>query len=184
MPLIKLDQAGKRYLNHRFDLMIERSDFVLVSGENGNGKTTLIHLIMGFTRPDMGKVMRQKMKIGYLPEKAMLPLFVNVNQYLKTLARIKKTEIDRDLVSAFRLPVEKSIHELSKGNQQKLAIVSTFLGKPDLIILDEPLTGLDDESAITLKSHIEKKKKQGMSFVVSTHQPNLFIHLANQHLKL
>ncbi len=159
MPLIKLDQAGKRYLNHRFNLLIEKSDFVLVSGENGNGKTTLIHLLLGFTKPDLGRVQRTKMKIGYLPEKAMLPLFVNVSVYLKTLARIKKTEINHDLVNAFHLPIEKSIHELSKGNQQKLAIVSTFLGKPDLIILDEPLSGLDDESTETLKRHIEDTRR-------------------------
>ncbi|MBN2300699.1 MAG: ATP-binding cassette domain-containing protein [Acholeplasmataceae bacterium] len=184
MPLISLNQAGKSYLNHQFNLCINPSDFILISGDNGNGKTTLIRLILGYTRPDTGTIESRKLKIGYLPEKAMLPLFVKVVPYLKTLARIKKSNIDHDLVEAFHIPISKSIYELSKGNQQKLAIVSTFLGQPDLIILDEPLSGLDEESVMILKAHIEKKKDEGMSFIVSTHTPELFVHLANQHLVL
>ncbi|MDI6451979.1 ATP-binding cassette domain-containing protein [Peloplasma aerotolerans] len=184
MPLIKLNNAGKHYLNKQFNLEINRSDFILVSGENGNGKTTLIQLILGFTHPDTGCVESSKIKIGYLPEKAMLPLFIKVLTYLETLAKIKKAKIDQNLLLAFNIPLFKSIHELSKGNQQKLAILSTFLGNPDLIILDEPLSGLDTESTLVLKSFIEQKKAEGMSFMISTHQPEMFIHMASTHLKL
>jgi len=95
MPLIKLDHAGKKYLNRTFDLEINEKDFILVSGENGNGKTTLIHLLLGFTHPDLGTVQSKKLKIGYLPEKAMLPSFVQVMKYLETLSRIKKSKIDQ-----------------------------------------------------------------------------------------
>ena len=184
MPLISLNHAGKRYLPRTFDLEINKSDFILVSGDNGNGKTTLIQLVLGFTRPDVGTVVSNKLKIGYLPEKAMLPMFVKVLPYLETLARIKKSKVDEHLLMSFNIPIFKSIHELSKGNQQKLAIVSTFIGKPDLIILDEPLSGLDQESMIILKNYIEAKKKEGMSFIVSTHQPELFKHLASRHILL
>ncbi|MBU1093645.1 MAG: ATP-binding cassette domain-containing protein [Firmicutes bacterium] len=184
MPLIKLDHAGKKYLPKTFDLEINPSDFILVSGDNGQGKTTLIQLVLGFTRPDIGSIESKKLKIGYLPEKAMLPMFVKVLPYLETLAKIKRTKIDQNLLLSFNIPIFKSIHELSKGNQQKLAIVSTFIGNPDLIILDEPLSGLDYESTHILKGIIEKKKNEGMSFIVSTHQPELFVHLANQHIKL
>lgn len=184
MPLIKLQNAGKKYLPRTFDLEINPSDFILVSGENGNGKTTLIQLVLGFTHPDSGSVESRKLKIGYLPEKTMLPMFVKVMPYLETMARIKRSKIDQNLLLSFNIPIFKSIHELSKGNQQKLAIVSTFIGKPDLIILDEPLSGLDYESTHILKGYIEKKKQEGMSFIVSTHQPELFLHLADQHIKL
>ena len=184
MPLIKLSKAGKSYLNQTFDLEINPHDFILVSGENGKGKTTLIQLLLGFTHPDQGTVESAKIKIGYLPEKAMLPSYVNVMTYLETLSRIKKSRIDQRLLLEFNIPILKSIHELSKGNQQKLAILSTFMGNPDLIILDEPLTGLDLDSMVILKKHIEHKKEEGMSFMISTHQPELFIELANQHIKL
>jgi len=179
-----MKQAGKKYLPKTFDLEINKSDFILVSGDNGNGKTTLIQLVLGFTRPDIGSVVSDKLKIGYLPEKAMLPMFVKVLPYLETLARIKKSKVDEHLLMSFNIPIFKSIHELSKGNLQKLAIVSTFIGKPDLIILDEPLSGLDHESTLVLKNYIEMKQKEGMSFIVSTHQPELFLHLANQHILL
>jgi len=184
MPLIKLDNAGKKYLEKKFTLEINKSDFILVSGENGNGKTTLIQLILGFIHPDFGLVESKKLKIGYLPEKAMLPLFIKVLPYLETLARIKKGKIDNELILAFNIPIFKSIHELSKGNQQKLAIISTFLGNPDLIILDEPLSGLDIESTLVLKKWIEKKKGEGMSFMISTHQPDLFKDMASLHISL
>ena len=179
-----MHNAGKNYLPRTFDLEINPSDFVLVSGDNGNGKTTFIQLVLGFTRPDTGSIESKKLKIGYLPEKAMLPMFVKVLPYLETIARIRRAKIDQRLLMSFNIPIFKSIHELSKGNQQKLAIVATFIGKPDLVILDEPLSGLDYESTHILKDYIEQKKEEGMCFIVSTHQPELFVHLANQHLKL
>jgi len=184
MPLIKLEHAGKKYLNQSFDFEINEKDFILVSGENGNGKTTLVHLLLGFIHPDHGTVQSEKLKIGYLPEKAMLPPYVKVMTYLETLSRIKKSKIDQNLLLEFNIPLLKSIHELSKGNQQKLAIFSTFMGHPDLIILDEPLSGLDAESTCMLKKCLLKKKEEGLSIMVSTHQPELFIDMASKHLEL
>lgn len=182
--LIKLSDVKKNYLNQRFDLEIHQKDFILVSGENGHGKSTLIKLILGFIYPDQGKITSKKLKIGYLPEKAMLPMFVRVSTYLDNLSRIKKTSMDYELLYLLKVPLSKSIHELSKGNQQKLAIISTFMGHPDLVIMDEPLSGLDHESCDLLESYIKDQKEKGMSFMVSTHQPHRFKHLASQHIEL
>jgi len=184
MHLIKLEGVRKNYLNQTFDLEIHPKDFILVSGENGRGKTTLIQLVLGYIYPDHGFIQSKKLKIGFLPERASLPLFVKVNTYLETLARIKKTTMDHELLYQFHVPLSKSIHELSKGNMQKLALISTFLGKPDLIILDEPLSGLDQESADILEHYISKKRCEGMSFMISTHQPERFKHLCTKHLVL
>jgi ABC-type multidrug transport system ATPase subunit len=184
IPLVKLSQVKKHYLNQVFDLEIEKEDFIVVSGENGKGKTTLIQLLLGFIHPDQGLIEGKKLKIGYLPEKAMLPLFIKVHTYLETLSKIKKSKVDHELIYMFKVPLSKSIHELSKGNQQKLAIISTFIGNPDLIILDEPLSGLDQESCDILKDYMTYKRSCGMSFMVSTHQPERFSHLASKHLKL
>jgi len=184
MPLVKLENATKNYLKVKFDLEINKNDFILVSGDNGMGKSTLILLILGFIYPDKGIINKENIKIGFLPEKATLPLYTKVITYLETLRKIKKGKIDQDIILKFNLPIFKNISELSKGNYQKLAIISTFLGNPDLIILDEPLSGLDDESSIVLKDYIRKKKSEGMSFIVSTHQPELFTDLCSKHLKL
>lgn len=184
MPLIKLEDVKKNYLNKTFNLEISPKDFIIVSGENGQGKTTLIQLVLGYIYPDQGKITGKKLKIGYLPEKASLPLFVKVNQYLETLARIKKTTMDHELLYLFHIPLSKSIHQLSKGNMQKLALTSIFLGNPDLIILDEPLSGLDQESVNILSNYIQKRRDDGMSFLISTHQPDRFKHLCTKHLVL
>jgi ABC-type multidrug transport system ATPase subunit len=184
MPLIKLSNAGKRYLNQTFDLEINPHDFILVSGENGKGKTTLIQLLLGFTYPDRGTVKSMKIKIGYLPEKAMLPLFVNVFVYLNTLARLKKSKLDLEFLYQLNIPITKSIHELSKGNQQKLAIFSTFMGNPDLVILDEPLSGLDSESADLFSDYLIKKRNLGVGLLISNHQPDRFMHVCTKHIKL
>jgi ABC-type multidrug transport system ATPase subunit len=184
MPLIKLTNVRKNYLNQTFDLEIDKHDFILLSGENGNGKTTLIQLLLGFIYPDVGHIETTKLKIGYLPEKAMLPLFVKVMVYLETLARIKKSKLDLDFLHQLKIPITKSIHELSKGNQQKLAIFSTFMGNPDLVILDEPLSGLDHESADFFSDYLIKQKNRGLGLLISTHQPDRYTHLCTKHIKL
>jgi len=184
MPLIKLSNVRKNYLDHTFDLEIDKHDFILLSGENGRGKTTLIQLLLGFIYPDVGSIESKKLKIGYLPEKTMLPLFVKVIVYIETLARIKKSKIDLDLLYELRIPITKSIHELSKGNQQKLAIFSTFMGNPDLVILDEPLSGLDAESIDFFSNYLISQKNRGLGLIISTHQPERFINLCNKHIHL
>jgi ABC-type multidrug transport system ATPase subunit len=184
MPYISLKNAGKHYLAQRFDLEIEKHDFVLVSGDNGTGKTTLIQLVLGYTRPDVGCVESKKIRIGFLPEKAMLPMFVQVSDYLKTISKIKKGKIDDELIHALKVPMLHGIHELSKGNMQKLAIVSTFIGNPDLVILDEPFSGLDVESQGIIATYIQKKQSEGMSFMISTHKPEYFKRFANKTVHL
>jgi ABC-type multidrug transport system ATPase subunit len=184
MLYISLKNAGKHYLEKRFDLEIKKHDFVLVSGDNGTGKTTLIQLVLGYTRPDVGCVESKKIRIGFLPEKVMLPMFIQVSEYLKTMSKIKKGKIDDALVHALKVPMLNGIHELSKGNMQKLAIVSTFIGNPELVILDEPFSGLDIESQGILSDYIQKKQAEGMSFMISTHKPEYFKGLANKTIDL
>ena len=184
MHLIELREARKLYCEDSFTLKIEKQDFIVISGENGRGKTTLLELILGFRKPDSGFIDKKKLKIGYLPEVMMLPPLIKVSDYLETLARVKKDRLSEDMLHLFNIPLFKYIYQLSKGNQQKLAILSTFIGKPDLIILDEPLSGLDQESMKKLKAYLVDKKEEGLSIVISTHKPELFKELANKVLCL
>ncbi len=184
MHLIELKEARKLYCPESFNLKIESKDFILISGENGKGKTTLLELILGFKKPDKGFIEKKKLKIGYLPEVMMLPPLIKVSDYLETLARVKKDRLQEDMIHLFNIPLFKYIYQLSKGNQQKLAIITTFIGKPDLVILDEPLSGLDQVSMLVLKDYLKKKKAEGLSIIVSTHKPELFKDLANKVLCL
>lgn len=183
-PLIELKNAGKNYLNYTFNVSIKTNYCLLVHGKNGSGKTTLIHLLLGFAKPDYGKVIKKNMKINYLSEKVMLPPYIKVVDYLENIARIKKGEVDYDLLNDFKIPLFKGIHQLSKGNQQKLALVATMTGNAKLFILDEPLSGLDEASIDILFAKIKTLKEQGLSFVISTHQPYRFLTIVDDTLEL
>jgi len=184
MNYIKLEEAGKRYLSHRFSLAIEKQDFLVISGENGSGKTTLLMMILGFIRPDVGTIEKRKLKMGYVPEKVVLPPFIPVMEYLLTMARIKKDTLDPHMLSALDLPLDKSIHQLSKGNQQKIALISACMGKPHLLVLDEPLSGLDEEMKEQVVELLKRRHHMGTSILVSTHEPERFLHVATKHLRL
>ena len=184
MHLIKLNEAKKHYCPQIFNLVIEKNDFILVSGENGKGKTTLIELILGFKRPDQGNIDKRKLKIGYVPEMMMLPPLVKASDYLETLSKVKKDLLNEDLIHLFKIPLYKYIYQLSKGNQQKLAILSAFIGKPDLIILDEPLSGLDEDSIKDFICYMKEKINHGLSFLVSTHYPHVFDELVTKRIML
>lgn len=182
--LIKLEEAGKRYISHRFTLEIAKTDFLVISGANGTGKTTLLLMILGFIYPDSGLISKGKLKIGYVPEKVMLPPFINVFEYLKTMAKIKKDQLNMDLIHRFQIPIDLNIHELSKGNQQKIAIVTALMGHPHMIIFDEPLSGLDEVMQDVFFEVISDYYHQGISMMVSTHEPNRFMDLATKHISL
>lgn len=184
MHLIKLYEAKKHYCPKIFNLVIEKSDFILVIGENGKGKTTLIELILGFKRPDQGIIDKKRLKIGYVPETNMLPPLIKASEYLETLSKVKRDYLNEDLIHLFKIPLYKYIYQLSKGNQQKLALLSAFIGKPDLIILDEPLSGLDEDSIEDFVCFMKQKVAYGLSFLVSTHQPHVFSELVTKKVVL
>jgi ABC-2 type transport system ATP-binding protein len=182
--LIKLEEAGKKYVSHRFSLDLYQNDFFLISGGNGSGKTTLLMLVLGFIYPDSGSITKRKLKIGYVREKVALPPFVNVLDYLKTYARIKKGTVDMRLVHHFEVPVDKTMYELSKGNQQKVALLCALMGSPNLIVLDEPLSGLDDVTKEKFVHVLTDVYHKGVSIMISTHEPEWFLAVATKHIHL
>lgn len=184
MHYIKLEEAGKRYLTKRFNLTIQKNEFWVISGANGSGKTTLLLMILGFIRPDTGIIDKKKLKIGYLPEKMMLPPFIKAFDYLETMARIKKDQVNMAYIYRLNVPLNLSIYQLSKGNQQKLGILQALMGHPKLVVLDEPFSGLDEESICHVVELLEDVIKQGVSFLISTHQPERFSHLWTEHIQL
>jgi ABC-2 type transport system ATP-binding protein len=141
-------------------------------------------LLIGFIRPDSGIRKQKKIKIGYCPERVILPRFINVYDYLTTLARIKKSQLDSHLLSLFEIPLNQTIHHLSKGNMQKVALITAFLGNPDLIILDEPFSGLDYQSQLKFVDYLKEKQALGKSIMISTHQPKLLESIANKRIDL
>ena len=154
-------------------------------GPNGAGKTSTIRMIMNITAPDTGEILvfgrprtpADLRRIGYLPEERGLYRKMTVMDQLTFLGEIRGMkraalvpEIDRWLA---RVELAKwsgsKIEELSKGMQQKVQLIGTVLHKPDLLILDEPFSGLDPLNQELFRELLQDYRAQGKSVVLSTH---------------
>jgi ABC-2 type transport system ATP-binding protein len=157
-------------------------------GPNGAGKTTLIRMIMDILKPDSGAILYEghaltdadKDRITYLPEERGLYKKESVRSMLEYFARLKgmRQTAARDRVMLYleKLGMEeeadRKVEELSKGNQQKIQIAVTLVSDPDVIILDEPFTGLDPLNVRLTKTLLAEAREQGKTIVLSTHQMN------------
>jgi ABC-2 type transport system ATP-binding protein len=154
-------------------------------GPNGAGKTTTIRMIVGITAPDEGNIelFGQKVspalqdRIGYLPEERGLYKKMKIFEQLRYFAALKnvpqKQADERIDFWLERMNLQnwkkKKANDLSKGMQQKIQFVSTVLHNPDLLILDEPFSGLDPINVETLLEVIAELKTEGKTIIFSTH---------------
>jgi ABC-2 type transport system ATP-binding protein len=154
-------------------------------GPNGAGKTSTIRMIMNITAPDAGEVLvfghprtgDDLRRIGYLPEERGLYRKMTVMDQLLFLGEIRGLkraqlvpEVERWLERVeLAAWAKKKIEELSKGMQQKVQLIGTVLHKPDLLILDEPFSGLDPLNQELFRELLQDYRSQGKSVVLSTH---------------
>ena len=155
-------------------------------GRNGAGKTTTIRMITGIFLPDSGEIewlggqvagSGYRDHIGYLPEERGLYKQMKIIELLLFLAEIKgcrpadvRPKIDHWL-ERFELNDKRDakVEELSKGNQQKVQLIGTLLHDPDLIILDEPQSGLDPVNMVLVRNLLHDLRKEGKTILLSTH---------------
>lgn len=165
---------------------IAEGDIYGFLGPNGAGKTTTIRMIMGIIKPDSGSIMlngkdinsKDRAKIGYLPEdrglyqKQKLLETICYFGMLKGFNKSEAYENTKYWLNRFSLENQenRSIEELSKGNQQKVQFIIALLNNPDFLILDEPFTGLDPINQLLLKEIIQEKSQEGKTIIFSTHQ--------------
>jgi ABC-2 type transport system ATP-binding protein len=187
--LLSIENVTKRYEGHTavddLSLMIEPGVIYGLLGPNGAGKTTTIRMTMGIIQPDEGKIEilgepfseSLKEKIGYLPEERGLYRKMKVLEHLVFLAEIKglsaKTAAERAKRWLERVDLagweDKPVEALSKGMQQKIQFISTIIHEPQMVILDEPFTGLDPINTQLLKDVIFEMKNEGRTVILSTH---------------
>ncbi|MFA6045798.1 MAG: ATP-binding cassette domain-containing protein [Phycisphaerales bacterium] len=165
---------------------IPQGSLIGLIGRNGAGKTTTIRMVMSIIFPDSGEIsvlgkksaVESKDRIGYLPEERGLYKKMKVNTFLTYVARLKGIDsvgLDKR-VRAWLERVEllgsakKKCEELSKGMQQKVQFIASVIHEPDLIILDEPFSGLDPVNARLLSSLVDEQHKAGRTVIFSTHQ--------------
>ena len=167
------------------DLRVLRGEVFGLLGPNGAGKTTLIRMILDIVRPDAGEVRvfghpleRADLdRIGYLPEERGLYRKRKVIQVLRYLAELKG--VPRPLFEQrvgpllVRLSLAdaagRRVETLSKGNQQKVQLIATLLGEPELLVWDEPFSGLDPVNVREVRDLIRSQAERGATVILSTH---------------
>ncbi|PYO42078.1 MAG: ABC transporter [Gemmatimonadetes bacterium] len=189
-PLVVLDRVSKRFAGYtavdELSLSIPTGVVYGLLGPNGAGKTTTIRMIMDILQPDAGAVRlfgqpsggrAHTERIGYLPEERGLYRKMRVLDVLVFLAEMKGMERrsarDRAAQWLERLGLaqwaQRRIDELSKGMQQKVQFISTVLHDPDLVVLDEPFSGLDPVNTQAMKDVVLDLRRRGKTILFSTH---------------
>ena len=155
-------------------------------GANGAGKTTTMRMILDIIRPDSGRITWNGQDVrevprhnwGYLPEERGLYPKVSVEDQLVFLARLNGLSkssahknldewLERFQITEYR---KKKVEELSKGNQQKIQFLAAIVHDPQILIMDEPFSGLDPVNAIVLKEALLEMRNRGKTLIFSTHQ--------------
>jgi ABC-2 type transport system ATP-binding protein len=190
MSIVELQHVRKAYDTKiavaDLSFTIEPGSMFGLLGPNGSGKTSSIRMIIGITVPDSGTISlfgqpfhRSLLKrVGYLPEERGLYKKMKVMDQLIFLGQLHgldaTTASKRAHVWCEKLQITEAIHkkteELSKGMQQKIQFISTLLHEPELIIMDEPFSGLDPVNAVLLMDTLVDLRKQGRTILFSTHR--------------
>ncbi|OIJ11459.1 sodium ABC transporter ATP-binding protein [Anaerobacillus alkalilacustris] len=181
----------KKKFDHHYavdgiSLRVEKGEMFGMLGANGAGKTTSFRMILGLLDPTEGTVTwdgerityKRTHLVGYLPEeRGLFPKLTVKEQllYLMRLKGMKKPEIMKEMrhwLERFQVPEyeNKKVEELSKGNQQKIQFMAAVLHKPELLILDEPFSGLDPVNSDMLKKAVLDLQREGTTIVFSSHQ--------------
>jgi ABC-2 type transport system ATP-binding protein len=189
---VKLTGVCKRYSDvtavDYLDLEVERGEIFGLLGPNGSGKSTTLKMILGLVKPDSGSVnvlgvnveddpVAVKRRVGYVPEAPRVYEFLTGLEFLDftgdvygMLPEEKKKRIE-EFLKALDLEGREGdmISSYSEGMKQKVVIISALMHKPELLLLDEPLSGLDPKSAKIMKDLLRELALQGVTTIMSTH---------------
>jgi len=167
---------------------IHRNDIVGYLGPNGAGKSTTVKMLVGLLRPSSGEILFEgnpvekqlieyKTRLGYVPEEALLYSHLSGREYLQLAGRLRSIpekelnlKID-ELLRLLSLGVQKHspISSYSKGMKQKIMMIAALLHNPDILIFDEPLSGLDVSSILIVRNLLRSLAAQGKAILYSSH---------------
>lgn len=192
LPNINLKEVTKSFGTlkavNNLELTVEPGEIRGLLGPNGSGKSTTMKMILGLLKPDSGSInvcgvdvrskpVEARRHLGYVPETPFLYEYLSAAEYLDLVGvayGLDKTERQKragELLQALQL--EKQVNEVmsgySQGMRQKIALISALMHRPDVLILDEPLNGLDPRSARIVKEILHRLAGEGVSILFSTH---------------
>jgi ABC-2 type transport system ATP-binding protein len=179
-------QVGKFEILKNLDLAVPSKSYFAIAGVNGAGKSTLIKLALDLIRPTQdsdisifGEFNREtscRTRLAYLPEKFEVKKNVSAWEYLAFVSSAYHLKLDRQSIKSLAekldFPVERlasNVASYSKGMVQKLGLISCFMLNRDLLILDEPLSGLDPSARYHFKQFLLEEKAKGRTIFYSTH---------------
>ena len=189
---VKLADISKNYSDvtavDHLDLEVKKGEIIGLLGPNGSGKSTTLKMILGLVKADSGSInvlginvsddpMAVKKQLGYVPEAPRVYEFLTGLEFLDFAGDIygmkleeKKKRID-EFLKALSLEGREGdmISAYSEGMKQKVIIISAIMHKPELLIMDEPITSLDPKSARIVKDLLRRLASQGVTTIMSTH---------------
>jgi ABC-2 type transport system ATP-binding protein len=188
-PALHFENVSKRYgrqvVLDNFSLTVRAGEFVGLVGVNGAGKTTLIKCLLDFCDIDGGRIeifgtnhtrTEARARLAFLPERFAAPPFARGDEFLRYLMGLHGRPYDstaiQETLAALdldRAALSKPVRQLSKGMSQKLGLMTTLLSGKELLVLDEPMSGLDPKARALLKRHLFQLKERGHTLFFSTH---------------
>ncbi|WP_413574820.1 ABC transporter ATP-binding protein [Bdellovibrio sp. HCB290] len=175
---------GSRKVLENINLKISSKEIVALLGPNGAGKSTTLKILLGLRHADSGTLKcPSRKKVGYVAQELSFPLHLKTVEVLKLVrAHYEQGPDLEELIHRFNL--EGFLHSLtgglSGGEKRRLALACALMGTPDLLILDEPTTGLDVESRINLWKEIQDYAHEGGAVLLSTHDLNEVSQIADK----
>jgi len=178
--------SKKHIVLDQISIRLYKNQCVAILGRNGSGKSTILKMIAGLIPGSSGEIIYgSEFKIGYAPEQ-FPKLKFTPEEYLYAMGNIQKLPKDKlkqniiDLLNKFNLNVSYNIMHFSKGMTQKLNLLQAMLGNPSVLILDEPLSGLDANSRKELIGMFQIFKDQGITIIMSCHENALLDEIADR----
>lgn len=187
MSEVNINHITKDYGRNRgiFDVNfnIEKGEIFGFVGTNGSGKTTTIRHIMGFLKPNSGDIVvkgldayndatETKKYIGYVPGEIAFPDLKSGNEFIKFQAEflnLKDLSYANELVKILNIDLRANPRKMSKGMKQKTAIIAALMNDSDILLLDEPTTGLDPLMRKSFVEVLKKEKEKGKTILISSH---------------
>lgn len=196
-PLMRFSQVAKDFSGKRvldsISFTVFAPEVLTINGPNGSGKSTLLRIISGLSPVSAGvrEVSKEKLKIGYVPDR-FPKLNFTPREYVSSMGRLQGISSQQpnarieELLERFCLDfaADQRMLGYSKGMLQKVNIMQAILERPDLLLLDEPLSGLDRAAQHEMVSVVRELKQQGVGIVLTGHQSSLLENTADRVITL